>query len=123
MSDLWLPPSARRRQKADRPDSTDYRQIVSMAIDPDGALSYDAFVSAMREDWEDQFTAAEKHGPITFEHYMGLSYETIGWRMTDDIPKRLQQGVLDQNEAKVCTDFFRRLKDYAESYLRSKGAL
>lgn len=123
MGDLWLPPSARRRLKADRPDSTDYKQVVEFAIDPGGKLSYDAFISAMKEEWEDQFTAAERHGPISFEHYVGLSHETLLWRLSDDIPSRLRQGALDQTEAKACTDFFRRLKDFTERYLRSKGVL
>lgn len=118
---LWLPQSARRRLKKDRKDSTDYKQAAS--IDPGGALTYDAFVSASRELWQEQFTAAERQGPISFEHYMGLQLDTLRWRVDTDIPESLRTGALDKIEAETCSDFFRRLRDYTERYLRSKGEL
>lgn len=119
--ELWLPRSARRRLKQNRPDSTDYKQAA--VIDPEGELTYDAFISASREEWQEQFTAAERQGPISFEHYMGLQFETLNWRVNDDIPNSLRIGSLDKIEAKGCSDFFRRLRDYTERYLRSKGVL
>lgn len=122
MSDtLWLPRSARRRLKRDRQDSTDYKQAAS--IDPEGKLTYDAFVSASREEWLDQFTPEERQGPISFEHYMGLQLETLGWRVDTDIPESLRTGAIDKTEFTACSDFFRRLRDYTEKYLRLKGEL
>lgn len=122
MSDkLWLPPSARRRLKKDRRDSTDYKQAAS--IDPEGNLTYDAFISGSREEWQSQFTAAERQGPISFEHYMGLQLETLIWRVNEEIPNNVRLGSLDKTEAKACSDFFRRLRDYTERYLRTKGVL
>lgn len=122
MSDkLWLPPSARRRQKQDRKDSTDYKKAA--VIDPEGKLTYDAFISGSREEWQQQFTAAERQGPISFDHYMGLQLETLNWRVTEDIPNSERTGALEKHEAKGCSDFFRRLRDYTERYLRSKGVL
>lgn len=120
-SKLWLPQSARRRLKRDRPDSSDYKKAA--AIDPEGKLTYDAFISGSMEEWQQQFTPAERQGPISFDHYMGLQYETLNWRVTEDIPNSLRMGALDKIEAKGCSDFFRRLKDYTERYLRSKGIL
>jgi len=118
-SGLWLPGPARRRPKPQRPDSTDYKQAAT--IDPEGKLTYDAYVSAAREEWIDQFTPAERSGPITFEHYMTLSFETLQWRITEDIPKSLRAGSIDRTEAKGCTEFFKRLRTYTEQFLRSKG--
>lgn len=117
--ELWLPRSARRRLKRARPDSTDYKQV----IDPEGKLTYDAFISASREEWEGQFTNAERSGPISFEHYMGLQLETLNWRVNSDIPNSLSIGTIDKIEADGSLDFFRRLKDFTESYLRLKGLL
>lgn len=120
-SKLLLPQSARRRQKQDRPDSTDYKHAAT--IDPEGKLTYDAFISASREEWQDQFTAAERQGPISFEHYMGLQLETLNWRVITDIPSKLRIGAIDKIEADGCLPFFLRLRDYTERYLRSKGVL
>lgn len=122
MSDkLWLPPSARRRQRQNRRDSTDYKTAAS--IDPEGRLTYDAFISGSREEWQEQFTPAERQGPISFEHYMGLQLETLNWRLNEEIPNRKLLGAIDSIEAKACSDFFRRLRDYTERYLRTKGVL
>jgi len=118
-SGLWLPDSVRRRPKLWRPDSTDYKQAA--AIDPEGKLSYDAFIAGCREEWLDQYTAAERGGPITFEYYMTLSLDTLRWRITDDIPSSLRAGSIDRVEARGCLNFFGRLRAYTERYLRSKG--
>ena len=118
---LWLPQSARRRLRKDRPDSTDYKQAP--VIDPEGKLTYDSFISASREEWQSQFTPAERQGPISFEHYMGLQLETLSWRVKEDIPDSMHRGVLNKEEAEGSLDFFRRLRDYTERYLRSKGEL
>lgn len=119
--ELWIPPEARRRQKQDRKDSTDYKKAAE--IDPEGKLTYDAFISGSREEWQEQFTAAERQGPISFDHYMGLQFETLTWRVETDIPDSERTGAIDSTEAKSCSDFFRRLKDYTERYLRTKGVL
>ncbi len=119
--ELLLPGSAQRRSRKNRKDSTDYKSVA--AIDPDGQLTYDAFISGSREVWQDQFTAAERHGPISFDHYMGLQYETLVWRVDEDIPDSTREGLIDAEEAKGCSDFFRRLRDYTEKYLRTKGVL
>jgi len=122
MSDkLWLPPSARRRLRQDRRDSTDYKAAAS--IDPEGNLTYDAFISGSREEWLSQFTAAERQGPISFEHYMGLQLETLNWRIKEEIPNRKLLGSIDSIEEQACSTFFRRLRDFTERYLRTKGVL
>ena len=117
-SGLWLPGSVRRRPKLQRPDSRDYKQVT--AIDP-SRLSYDGFISAMREQWNEQYTAAERQGPITFEYYITLSLSTMRWRISEDIPASARAGSIDSTEAKVNIDFFQELIAYAERYLRSKG--
>jgi len=119
--ELLLPRSARRRLKRDRPDSTDYHKAV--VIDPDGKLTYDAFISASQEEWEGQFTPAERQGPISFDHYMGLQLDTLNWRVNDDIPDSLRTGAIDKIVADGAQDFFRRLRDFTERYLRLKGLL
>jgi len=119
--ELLLPPSAQRRQKKDRKDSTDYKKAA--VIDPEGRLTYDAYISGSREEWQEQFTAAERQGPIGFDHYMGLVLETLTWRINDDIPDSQRTEAIDNDEAKSCLEFFRRLKDYTEKYLRLKGVL
>ena len=122
MSDkLWLPQSARRRLRQDRINSTDYKTAAS--IDPEGNLTYDAFIAGCREEWHRNYTAAERQGPISFEHYMGLQFETLNWRITDEIPNRKLLGSIDSIEEQACSTFFRRLRDFTERYLRTKGVL
>lgn len=108
-----------RRPKIWRPDSRDYKQVT--AIDPSNKLSYDGFISAMEEQWNEQYTAAERQGPITFVHYMTLSLETMRWRVREDIPNSVRLGSIDKIEARANIDFFRKLIAYAERFLRSKG--
>jgi hypothetical protein len=119
--ELWLPRSARRRLKRDRLDSTDYKQAVT--IDPAGELTYDAFISASQEEWLGQFTPAERQGPISFNHYMGLQLETLNWRVNEDIPNSLSTGAINKIEHDGSLEFFRRLRDFTDRYLRLKGVL
>lgn len=117
-SGLWLPGPARRRPKRGRPDSRDYKQVIAINS---GELSYDGFIFAMREQWNDQYTAAERQGPITFEYYITLSLNTMRWRVSEDIPDSVRTGSIDSIEARVSIDFFQQLITYAERYLRLKG--
>ena len=116
MSGLWLPPSARRRPKLLRPDSNDYK--AASVAEGIMRLSYSDFVLGMREEWESQFTEAERAGPVSLVQYMKEAFETLQWRLSTDIPEAFRRGSIDRGEYNSSVEFFSRLRDYTARFLR-----
>lgn len=113
---LWLPPSARRRPKLLRPDSRDYQ--TTSVMDALTSLTYDAFIAGMRDEWESQFTEAERAGPVSFVQYMTESFETLKWRLDTDIPDALRRGAITRVEYNGSMAVFTKLKDYSVRFLK-----
>ncbi len=114
--ELLLPTERPRASRLIRPDSRDYREVS--ATDPSESLSYDAFITEMNEQWEGQFTPAERSGPIKFKGYLEDSLKTLKWRRDTEIPNRVKAGTLTKVEGISSTDFIKMLIAYTERALK-----
>ena len=114
--ELLLPTERPRASRLIRPDSRDYREVSAM--EPTESLSYDAFITEMKEQWEGQFTPAERSGPIKFKGYLEDSLKTLKWRRDVEIPNSVKKGTLTKAEGQTSVDFMKMLISYTERALK-----
>jgi len=93
-------------------------------MDLSRAPTYDEWVFDMRTLWESEFSEPEKAGtgpgspgPIDFEQYMKESLQTMIWRKDDEVPMRLETGVITKVDAVANTEFLEILIEYAKKAL------
>ena len=90
-----------------------------VVLDPNQAPTYEQFIEEMRTQWIDQFTEAERAGPIPFTQYLTEGISTLQWRVTEEIPGRIRAGTVSETEAGANIEFIQTLIQYIERYLKN----
>jgi hypothetical protein len=110
--------------KIRRPTAQDYLD-VGWKFRAGEVPTRDEFITDMKEQWEREFTEAEKRGPgagipgpLNFKHHLQLSLETLKRQVDEIIPGKFEQGLLSKEDAAASVELINILIVYEEQELR-----